>query len=330
MPMYVISIALVILAILTAFLFANVGKPSSVYDQHPDLAGFYGRRMKFIIGIPVLLLVFAVLFLCVDIVPTGYTGVVTTMGQTSDRAYAPGPVFHAPFVSSVYQVNNKQRWTNVEGQIWGESCEDTPVYAEGVDVAYAVNPAASVRICKTIATKDSDLITYSMLTSAIKDAMSTFENSQVTKRGHIEPETVKALQAAVDQTYGPDTLTVHAVKIMQMDFEPSYNEAIAELSNAKKHQEAQAVNNQTDINDAKAKAEVVKTEAQANAEKRRIAAEAEANEILKVAEAQAQANRLLNESLNDNTLKNRFYEKWNGILPNVMGDGAVITNIPTP
>lgn len=58
-------------------------------------------------------------------------------------------------------------------------------------------------------------------------------------------------------------------------------------------------------------------------------AEAEAQAILIAAEAQAEANRLLSESLTDKILAKMYYEKWNGILPTVYGDGSnTIVQIP--
>jgi hypothetical protein len=55
-------------------------------------------------------------------------------------------------------------------------------------------------------------------------------------------------------------------------------------------------------------------------------AEAEAEAILITAEAQAKANKLLSDSLTDEILAQRYYEKWNGILPNFYGanEGTLI------
>jgi hypothetical protein len=58
-------------------------------------------------------------------------------------------------------------------------------------------------------------------------------------------------------------------------------------------------------------------------------AQAEAEAILIAAEAQAEANRLLSESLTDKILEKMYYEKWNGQLPTVYGDGAnTIVQVP--
>ena len=60
-------------------------------------------------------------------------------------------------------------------------------------------------------------------------------------------------------------------------------------------------------------------------------AEAEAQAILIAAQAQAEANRLLEESLTGGVLQKMYYEKWNGVLPEVMlsDDSNVIIDIPT-
>jgi hypothetical protein len=50
-------------------------------------------------------------------------------------------------------------------------------------------------------------------------------------------------------------------------------------------------------------------------------AEAEAQAMIMLAEAEAKANELLSNSLNDKLLKQQYYEKWDGKLPNVMGSG---------
>ena len=53
-------------------------------------------------------------------------------------------------------------------------------------------------------------------------------------------------------------------------------------------------------------------------------AEADAQAIIIAAEAQAEANRLLAASITDGILEQMYYEKWNGILPEVVSDSTVI------
>lgn len=256
-----------------------------------------------------------VLGFCFKIVPTGYTGVRTTFGQVSDEVVPQGFNLKVPFVQKIELVNNKQQDTTLDVQIWGESSEKTPVYATEVTVTYQVNADRSAWIFTNV-TDTKDLIAQSIVASSIKSAMVELSASEVTVRSKIEPMVKEKLASSIDEKYGDGTITILKVVINQMDFEESYNNAIAEKSIALQAQEKQKIVNDTAI----AKAEADKKVAIANAE-----AKAESTRI--TAEAEAEANKLLTESLTDAILKSKFYDKWDGQLPKVMSDGTVITDI---
>ena len=252
---------------------------------------------------------------CFTIVPTGYTGVRTTFGQVSKNVVPQGFNLKVPFVQTIELVNNKQQDTKIVAQVWGESSEKIPVYATEITVTFQVESGKSAWIFSNV-TDTKDLITQSLVSSAIKSAMVELPASEVTVRSKIEPLVKEKLAESVDEKYGSDTISVLKVVIDQMDFEESYNNAISDKSIAMQRQAQQEIENNTAI----AKAEADKKVAIANAE-----AEAEATRI--AAEAEAAANKLIAESLTDAILKSKFYEKWDGKLPSVMGDNAVISNI---
>lgn len=59
-------------------------------------------------------------------------------------------------------------------------------------------------------------------------------------------------------------------------------------------------------------------------------AEAEAQALIIAAEAEAEANRKLSASMTDEILEKMYYDKWNGVLPTVYGDGTTaIINAPS-
>ena len=252
---------------------------------------------------------------CFTIVPTGYTGVRTTFGQVSKNIVPQGFNLKVPFVQTIELVNNKQQDTKIVAQVWGESSEKIPVYATEITVTFQVESGRSAWIFSNV-TDTKDLITQSLVSSAIKSAMVELPASEVTVRSKIEPLVKEELADSIDEKYGSDTISVLKVVIDQMDFEESYNNAISDKSIAMQRQAQQEIENNTAI----AKAEADKKVAIANAE-----AEAEATRI--AAEAEAAANKLIAESLTDEILKSKFYEKWDGKLPSVMGDNAVISNI---
>ena len=101
-----------------------------------------------------------------------------------------------------------------------------------------------------------------------------------------------------------------------MDFEEAYNAAIQAKSVAQQEAERQAIENQKNIEKAEADKKVKIAQAEADAEAKRIAADAE-----------AEANKKISASLTDEVLESKFYDKWNGELPTVMGENAAIVDV---
>lgn len=260
-------------------------------------------------------LVFMVLFQSFTIVPTGYTGVKTTFGQVSKDTMPEGFNWKIPFVQSINLVNNKQQDIWFESEVWGESTEKTPVYAADTVVTYQVSSKRAAWIFANVSDTD-DLIEQNIVASSIKSAMIELKAANVTNRAKIEPLVKEKLQIALTEKYGEGTITVLKVVINQMDFEEEYNKAIAEKSIALQTQEKQKIENETNIAKAEAEKKVAITNAEAKAEATKIAAEAE-----------AEANNKIKASLNDDIIRSKFYDKWNGELPNAMGSDAVITTI---
>lgn len=250
------------------------------------------------------------------IVPTGYTGVRTTFGQVSEQVVHKGFNAKIPFVQSIKRVNTKQQDVTVSGEIWGETIDKTPVVASDVVVTYQINGEKAAWIYANVSDYDKNLISSSTVSSALKTSMVGFNAQDVTNRAKIEPSVRESLQISLDEKYGEDTVRIIKVVVNQMDFEQSYNDAIAKKSIAQQTQEEQKIANETAIAKAEADKKVAIAKAEASAETVRIAAE-----------AQAEANKTISNSLNDNVLKSKFYDKWNGSLPNVMGNNSVITDI---
>lgn len=282
----------------------------SEYAEDVPKAVKTSMRLCIILGIVVF-----VAGLCFKIVPTGYTGVRTTFGQVSERTVNKGFNLKIPFVQSIKLVNNKQQDSNIKAEIWGETAEKTPVFASDIVITYQVNGAKSAWIYANISNPDN-LIEQNLVASSVKSAMVELKAEDVTNRSKIEPMVKKKLQDSLDEKYGEDTVSVLKVVINNMDFEASYNEAIAAKSIAKQTYEKQQIENEAAI----AKAEANKTAAITNAE-------AKAQATLIEAQAEADANRLLSESLTEAVLQSEFYEKWNGELPTVMGENTVISDI---
>lgn len=254
------------------------------------------------------------------IIPTGYTGVRTTFGQVDDTIVPKGFNLKIPFVQSIDSVNNKQqdqKFAEGDAKVWGESSEKVQVYMADVTVTYQINPEKSSWIYANVSNYEESLLQSSLVASALKDSAAALKSSEVTVRGSIEPKAKEILQDALNEKYGEGTVEVIKVVINDMNFEDSYNQAIADKNLAEMNAQKQAIENQTAIDKAEADKKVALTNADSNAQVK-----------IKEAEAEKTANDLKETSITDKILIQQYLEKWNGELPMVTGsDGNVMLDI---
>lgn len=301
------NVVLLVIGIVAAILGIIIRVLTKDTDYEKD-GKHYAHPM--IIG-GIVLLVFSQSF---AIIPTGYTGVRITFGQIDNRTVQNGFNWKIPFVQSINQVNNKQQDITYTGQVWSETAERTTLYYEGVTVTYTINSEKSAWIYANVSDYKKNLISDNLVASAIKSSSKELNSTDATNRGIIEPIAQEKIQEALDQKYGPDVVFINKVVIANTDFEDSYNQAIADKQTAQLAYEKQQIENKRQIEAAEAEAQVKTTQAKAEADAAVIKAQGEAD-----------ANKLLNDSITDKILRQQYYEKWNGQLPNVItGDSSDI------
>ena len=196
-----------------------------------------------------------------------------------------------------------------------------------ITVTYKLNPDMAAYVVKNVANYDEDLVNVTLVSSALKAAARTLETIQVTNRSYIETAAVESLQKAVNTKYGSDVVTVLNVNINDMDFEESYQNAIAERQLAEQAYQRQAIENKTALEKAEADKQVAITNAEAKAEADRIAAEAQAEIVRIAAEAQAEANKKLSDSLTDALVEYEKIQAWDGKLPVVQGSDNAFVDV---
>lgn len=244
----------------------------------------------------------------VTIIPTGYTGVKVTLGQVKEQPIHSGFNLKIPFIQTIEKMNNKQQDLVFDNQIWSETKERTVIYYADVTVTYQINPEKSAWIYANVTNYEYNLVSQSLVASGIKSASKELSDTDATNRSVIEPKAMENIQKALDEKYGENVVNVNKVVIGNADFDDSYNEAIAAKQKAALEAEQQAIENQRAIDKAAAEAQVTKTTAEAQAQAKVIAAQAEAD-----------ANKLLEESLSKQVLKDKYLEKWDGSLPKYVG-----------
>lgn len=270
-----------------------------------------GKTMRHAVPGVILGLVVFIISQSFAIIPTGYTGVRITFGQIDNRTVQNGFNWKIPFVQKISQVNNKQQDIAYSGQVWSETSERTILYYEGVTVTYTINSEKSAWIYANISDYKKNLISDSLVASAIKSSSKELNSTDATNRGIIEPLAQEKIQDALNQKYGDEVVFINKVVIANTDFEESYNQAIADKQTAQLAYEKQQIENKRQIEAAEAEAQVKTTQAKAEADAAVIKAQGEAD-----------ANKLLNDSITEKILKQQYYDKWDGKLPSVMNSDS--------
>lgn len=218
------------------------------------------------------------------IIPTGYTGVKTTFGQIDQNTLENGFNFKIPFVQKIEKVNNKQQdIVFKDNQISSETCERNTVIFKGITVTYTINPEKSAWIFANVADYEDNLVSETLVASAIKTSSKTLTPTDVTNRSILEPKAQENIQSSLDEKYGKNIITINKVVIDNASFDKAYDKKIAKKQQAQMDYEKQQIENKKNIEKAEADATVKKTSAQAEADAKKIAAEAESEANKKVA-----------------------------------------------
>lgn len=290
-----------ILVIILAIVFGIKKYHDNTYKSEEDLKNKHKgyKNNIFCIVLGIILFVFSFSFV---IIPTGYTGVKTTFGQVSRKTMSNGFNLKIPFVQGIEKVNNKQQDIIFDkNKISSETSERNAVIFKGITVTYQINSEKSAWIFANVADYKDNLVSESLVASAIKTSSKTLTPTDVTNRSILEPKAQENIQKSLDEKYGAGVIHINKVIINGAKFDKEYDDKIAKKQQAQMDYEKQQIENKKNIEKAEADATVKKTTAQAEAEALKIAAEAEAEANKKVADSIT--SKLIEDKMADARLK---------------------------
>lgn len=246
------------------------------------------------------------------IVPAGHTGVVLTMGEVSKTSYDAGFHLKIPFVQKVETMSNKIQVYETPASAVSK---DLQTVSSNIAVNYRLIAADSASMYEDVGTDYKTVLIAPVVQECMKSATAKYTAEElITERQAVGDE----VKAALDLKLNDYGIYIEKFNIVNFDFSDEFNNAIE----AKQVAEQNLLKTETEQKQ-------VRIIAQTDADKKVIAAEAEAKAILTQAQAQADANKLLNDSLTDKVIAYEEIQKWNGIMPKVVGsDGGFLINIP--
>ena len=251
----------------------------------------------------IIALIFAIS--CFSFVPTGHTGVVTLFGKVEDYTLDSGVHFKNPF-ARVIKMDNRIQKESVELSCFSSDIQEVDVV---FTLNYQISKEYAMNIYKTIGKNYFDTAVSPIITESVKTVAARYTAEDLINKRN---ELAMAIETDMKEKLLIFNIELVSTSIEDMDFTDAFTNAVEEKQVAAQ-------------NKLKAETEAAQrvAEAEAEAQIRRVTAEAEAYEILQRAEAEAQANQKLAESITDRLIEYRYYEVWDGKLPQmVMGEST--------
>lgn len=231
---------------------------------------------------------------------SGELAVVKRLGKVTSVA-KPGTNFDLWFINTYQKYDTKVQNVDVATAAYSSDAQTMTV---NMTLQYQVMPDKVTDIAIQYGSLDvlQNRI-QSIVVEKTKAVLSAHKAMDIiANRAAISPEVEQAIKEAVDADY---FVSITAVVLTDIEFSDAFEQAVEDKMVAEQAKLKADYDNETKIAKAKAEAEALKI----------------------AAEAEAAANKLLTQSLTEQVLESKFYEKWNGILPQVMGEGSAILDI---
>lgn len=318
----IFSIILIIVGII-----AGVVIPAMKDDYDSD-----EKKPKFVawpLLIAFVLSVILFIISCIAVVPTGYTGILTTFGRVEDRTVSSGINFIAPW-QEVVKMDNRIQKQEFESAAFSSDLQEAS-YA--VTINYSIDQTAARDIYKTVGTDYYSTVMFGPIQDNIKTIFAKYTAESLIGNRDILSQKVTDSVAADMNRYG---INVVSIAIRDIDFTDTFTNAVeakqVAAQNKLKAETEQAQKTMEEEQTAKraiiaANAEAEKAIIAANADLEVVKVQAEA--ALYAGEKEAEMNKRIGESLNGNVIDYYWIKQWNGQLPTttLSGDADYMLNL---
>lgn len=263
----------------------------------------------------VLILVISIGLSCITIVPTGYTGILTTFGRVEERTISAGAHMIMPW-QNVVKMDNRTQKVQINTSAFSSDIQQVDLQ---ISVNYCIDQSTAQELYKTVGINYYENVMYPRILENTKAIFSkhTAENL-ISLRNNLS-DLIAESTADDMKPYG---ITIVSIAIEDIDFTDAFtiaveakqvaaqNKLTAETEQARMTMEEQATAERAVI---AAKAEAEKAVIAANADLEVVKVQAEA--ALYAGEKEGEMNKRISESLTDPLIQYYWIKQWDGELP---------------
>lgn len=278
------------------------------------------KKMPKIIAILALLVIIAIIVAstCTAVVPTGYTGILTTFGRVADYTLDAGFHFKSPF-QQVTLMDNREQKTAFTTMAFSSDIQQVDVQGS---INYNINKQTAMNLFKDVGVGYYNTLVNPRMQENLKAVFSKYTAEElISSRDKLSVEIREALSREMD-SYG---INIISVSIENIDFTDAFTEAVEAKQVAQQSKLKAEIEQAQQTHEAQQQAERQKIAAEAEANVQKIEADAAAYAIRTRAEAEAEANRLIAESLTEELISYTEITQWDGQLPTYMAGGDATT-----
>lgn len=255
---------------------------------------------------------------CTAVVPTGYTGILTTFGRVADYTLDAGFHFKSPF-QQVTLMDNREQKTAFTTMAFSSDIQQVDVQGS---INYNINKQTAMNLFKDVGVGYYNTLVNPRMQENLKAVFSKYTAEElISSRDKLSVEIREALSNEMN-SYG---INIISVSIENIDFTDAFTEAVEAKQVAQQSKLKAEIEQAQQTHEAQQQAERQKIAAEAEANVQKIEADAAAYAIRTKAEAEAEANRLVAESLTDELLQYTEINQWDGKLPTYMAGGDATT-----
>lgn len=275
------------------------------------------RRSLIIVAV-VLILGVVLYATCTAVVPTGYTGILTTFGRVEDYTMDAGLHMKNPF-QKVVLMDNREQKTAFTTEAFSSDIQQVEIVGS---VNFAINKATAMTLYKEVGTSYFSTLVMPRLLENTKATFSKFTAENLVAERENLSITIREKMMGEMARYG---INIISVSIENIDFTDSFTDAVESKQVAAQKKLQAEIEQEQATMETKQAAERQRITAEAEAAVKKIEADAAAYATKVQSEAEAEANRLISASLTDHLISWVQAKGWDGKLPAYMNAGEGIT-----
>lgn len=252
---------------------------------------------------------------CIAIVPTGYTGILTTFGRVEDRTISAGANFIAPW-QKVIKMDNRTQKVEITTSAFSSDIQQVDLK---MSVNYCIDQSTAQTLYRTVGKNYYETVMFPRIQENVKAVFSQYTAENLIAKRELLSEQIAENTRTDLGSYG---ITIVSFAVEDIDFTDAFTNAVEAKQVAAQNKLTAETEQAQKTMEEQAAAERAVIAAQADADKAIIAANADL-EVVKVqaeaalyaGEKEAEMNKRISESLTGGLVDYYWIKQWDGKLP---------------